>query len=70
MDRDTFRTLAAGKYAMNNLEGTIDKAHMLSFVEGAIYAYDFLNKEMKNSEEKIKKLELYNEGNKPAPRVW
>jgi len=45
MDRDTFRTLAAGKYAISNLEGTIDKSHMLSFIDGAIYAYDILKKQ-------------------------
>lgn len=44
MERDTFKTLAAGKYAMSNLEGTIDKDKMLAFVEGATYAFDLLKK--------------------------
>jgi hypothetical protein len=44
MDRDTFRTLAAGKFAMTNLEGTIDKQQMLVFTDGAVFAYDQLNK--------------------------
>jgi len=44
MDREQFKTLAAGKYAMSNLEGTIDKAQMLSFVDGATYAFDLLKK--------------------------
>ena len=45
MDREIFKTLAAGKYAMSNLEGTIDKSQMLSFVDGATYAYDLLKKQ-------------------------
>ena len=63
MERDVFKTLAAGKYAMSNLEGTIDKDKMIAFVEGATYAFDFMKKQNpkggengKNSEcESIKK---------------
>ena len=44
MERDLFKTLAAGKYAMSNLEATIDKDKMLAFIDGAIFAFDQLNK--------------------------
>jgi hypothetical protein len=44
MDRELFKTLAAGKFAMTNLEGTIDKQQMLAFVEGSTFAFDYLKK--------------------------
>ncbi|GEM_PF-2777448 len=44
MDRETFKTLSAGKFALMNLEDTIDKQKMLSFIEGSVFAYDFLKK--------------------------
>jgi hypothetical protein len=68
--REQFKLLAAGKYAMLNINGTIDIPTMLVFVEGAIYAYDLLNKELKKSEDKIKKLEMYHEGIKPRQSDW
>jgi hypothetical protein len=58
MDREQFKTLAAGKYAMSNLESTIDKKEMLAFVEGATFAYDLLNKKSKGGDNETKKTEV------------
>jgi hypothetical protein len=44
MDRETFKTLSAGKFALSKLEDTIDKNQMLAFIEGAVFAWDYINK--------------------------
>jgi hypothetical protein len=43
--REQFKLLAAGKFAMINIEGTVDIPTMLKFVDGAIFAYDLLKKQ-------------------------
>jgi hypothetical protein len=42
MTREDFKRLAAGNYALR--EQTIDAKEMNTYVEGAIFAYDLLNK--------------------------
>lgn len=44
MDRETFKTLAAGKFAMSHIEDTISKDRMIDFMDGAVFAFDQLNK--------------------------
>jgi hypothetical protein len=39
-----FRTLAYGQYAETHLQDTIDKDDMQKFVDGAVWAYDFIKK--------------------------
>jgi hypothetical protein len=53
MDREQFKTLAAGKFALSKLEDTIDKNQMLAFIEGAVFAWDYLNKTKKKEEPQI-----------------
>jgi hypothetical protein len=45
MDRLIFTTLAYGQYAETHLQDTIEKDDMQKFVDGAVWAYDFLNKQ-------------------------
>ena len=53
MDRETFKTLSAGKFALSKLEDTIDKNQMLAFIEGAVFAWDYINKTKKKEEPQI-----------------
>ena len=50
MDRETFKTLSAGKFALSKLEDTIDKNQMLAFIEGAVFAWDYINKTKKKED--------------------
>jgi hypothetical protein len=61
MERDTFKTLSAGKFALSKLEDTIDKNQMLAFIEGAVFAWDYLHKTKKNNVEVIEKEKNNNE---------
>lgn len=45
MTREQFKLMAAGQYAMSNIEGTIDKDKLLIYVEGAIFGWDLALKE-------------------------
>lgn len=45
MDRETFRLLAYGHYCFTHLQDTIEKDPMQKYVDGAIWAYDFLKKQ-------------------------
>ncbi len=40
MNRDELRLMSAGKYVMANLEGTIDKKELLTFIDGATFGFD------------------------------
>lgn len=44
MDRETFKILAYGQYAFTHLQDTIDKDQMQMFVNGALWAHDFVRK--------------------------
>lgn len=50
MDRDTFRLVAAGQFAycLSANEANIEQNKMRLFVDGAIFAYDKLNKSSKS----------------------
>lgn len=45
MNRVTFKTLLFGQFAETHLQETIDKDKMLAFVDGGLFAYDFIKKQ-------------------------
>ena len=50
--RDDFRNLAAGHYVMTSQETTIKREDIDKFVQGSIFAHDFIMKQVKNLKEK------------------
>lgn len=44
MTREELKIMAAGRFAMMNIESTIDKNDMRIFIEGAIAGFDLLTK--------------------------
>ena len=51
MTREEFKLLSAGQFCFMNIKDTIDKDKLLLYLEGAMFAYDYVNK-MKNEETK------------------
>lgn len=49
MTREEFKLLSAGQFCFMNIKDTIDKDKLLLYLEGAMFAYDYVNK-MKNEE--------------------
>jgi CRISPR/Cas system CSM-associated protein Csm4 (group 5 of RAMP superfamily) len=50
--RDDFRNLAAGHYVMTSQETTIKREDIDKFVQGSIFAHDFIMKQVKTLKEK------------------
>ena len=44
MTREEFKIYAHGQFAMMNVEGTINKSDMKTYVEGALLGFDTLKK--------------------------
>lgn len=51
MDREVFKIQAYGNYAYTHLSTTIDKDEMQKYVDGALWAYDFIRKMPKEQRE-------------------
>jgi hypothetical protein len=69
MTREDFKKFAAGNFILINLTGTIQKDLLNSYMEGAVFAFDFLTKTKQENkteqkeitEEKLKELVLRDE---------
>lgn len=54
MERQMFKTLAHGKFIETHRGETIDQKVLTEFVEGALFAYDFLMKQKPEVKAEIK----------------
>lgn len=53
MNREMVKILAYGHYAYINLQGTIDKEKMQTYVDGSLWLFDLLNKHGVLSDQQI-----------------
>lgn len=55
--RDDFKNLAAGYFVMTSQETTIKREDIDKFVQGSIFAHDFIMKQLRPSAPKVLKLD-------------